>query len=87
MNSIGEDCQDLKTAYDHCFNKWFSKQFLKGNRKDPCKELFNVYQNCVKVFTTVGCIHNTLQRSFTTVLVVVVVVVLGRQLAIKLIAH
>ena len=49
MNSIGQECQELKEAYDNCFNKWFSEQFLKGKKKDPCKELFGVYQSCVKV--------------------------------------
>lgn len=48
MNSIGPECQELKNAYDACFNKWFSEQFLKGITHDPCKSLFQVYQNCVK---------------------------------------
>lgn len=47
-NSIGEECQELKVAYDNCFNKWFAEQFLKGNTNDPCKALFGVYQTCVK---------------------------------------
>jgi TRIAP1/MDM35 family protein len=52
MNSIGEECQELKNAYDACFNKWFSEEFLKGKKKDPCNGLFKVYQNCVKVKLT-----------------------------------
>lgn len=30
MNSIGEDCNELKTKYDSCFNQWFSEKFLRG---------------------------------------------------------
>jgi TRIAP1/MDM35 family protein len=30
MNSIGENCNELKTKYDACFNQWFSEKFLKG---------------------------------------------------------
>ena len=49
MNSISQDCQQLKTDYDVCFNKWFREKFLKGSKKDDCAELFKSYQNCVKV--------------------------------------
>ncbi|XP_046572781.1 TP53-regulated inhibitor of apoptosis 1-like [Haliotis rubra] len=48
MNSVGQECQDLKKAYDDCFNKWFSDKFLKGQKEDECAPLFRVYQNCVK---------------------------------------
>ena len=49
MNSISPECQELKEKYDSCFNKWFSEKFLKGNTKDECGALFEVYQDCVKV--------------------------------------
>lgn len=49
MNSISPECQELKEKYDACFNKWFSEKFLKGNTKDECSALFEVYQECVKV--------------------------------------
>lgn len=49
MNSISPECQELKEKYDACFNKWFSEKFLKGNTKDECGALFEVYQDCVKV--------------------------------------
>ena len=49
MNSVGKECQELKHAYDECFNKWFAESFLKGKKDDPCSELFKAYQACVKV--------------------------------------
>ncbi|KAK7487900.1 hypothetical protein BaRGS_00020801 [Batillaria attramentaria] len=48
MNSVGEECQELKKAYDECFNKWFSERFLKGVTDDSCADHFRVYQECVK---------------------------------------
>ena len=50
MNSIGKDCNDLKTKYDACFQVWFSEKFLKGDTsEDMCKPLFIVYKDCVRV--------------------------------------
>lgn len=50
MNSIGENCNELKAKYDSCFNAWFSDSFLKGNTDDStCKPLFKIYQKCVQV--------------------------------------
>lgn len=50
MNSIGENCNELKKDYDACFNSWFAEQFLKGNTNDAaCAPLFKAYQKCVKV--------------------------------------
>lgn len=50
MNSIGEDCKDLKHNYDACFNNWFADKFLKGvTDESMCAPLFRVYQQCVKV--------------------------------------
>lgn len=49
MNSIGDDCMELKKQYDTCFNSWFSEKFLKGHTDDgQCAPLFKIYQNCVK---------------------------------------
>ncbi|XP_072020543.1 TP53-regulated inhibitor of apoptosis 1-like [Amphiura filiformis] len=49
MNSIGEECTELKREYDACFNAWFSDKFLKGKYKnDPCAGIFQKYQACVK---------------------------------------
>jgi len=48
MNSVGEECNDLKKQYDACFNKWFAEKFLKGDTKDICAPLFKAYQTCVK---------------------------------------
>jgi len=48
MESVGEDCKELKHTYDECFNNWFANKFLKGVKDDPCKTLFEVYQTCVK---------------------------------------
>jgi TRIAP1/MDM35 family protein len=53
MNSLGEECNDLKQSYDACFNLWFAEKFLKGDAKaddvDMCKPIFLVYRECVRV--------------------------------------
>lgn len=50
MNSIGENCNELKRDYDACFNSWFAEKFLRGNTNDSaCASLFKDYQQCVKV--------------------------------------
>ncbi|CAD7011851.1 TP53-regulated inhibitor of apoptosis 1-like [Ceratitis capitata] len=49
MNSLGDDCTELKKQYDACFNSWFSEHFLKGRHDDSlCAPIFKVYQDCVK---------------------------------------
>lgn len=48
MNSVSTECQELKTAYDSCFNSWFKEEFLKGSTRDSCSVLFKSYQDCVK---------------------------------------
>ncbi|XP_055690491.1 TP53-regulated inhibitor of apoptosis 1-like [Lutzomyia longipalpis] len=49
MNSIGENCNELKRSYDACFNNWFADKFLKGSLDESqCEPLFKVYQQCVK---------------------------------------
>lgn len=49
MNSISEECTQLKREYDACFNVWFSDHFLKGNYNDSmCSTLLKTYQECVK---------------------------------------
>lgn len=48
MNSIGKECDELKKVYEDCFNSWFSEKFLRGNKQDPCADLFLKYQACVK---------------------------------------
>ncbi|CAH0715665.1 unnamed protein product, partial [Brenthis ino] len=49
MNSIGEECTELKKKYDDCFNSWFSDRFLKGDHDDSmCAGIFKIYQECVK---------------------------------------
>ena len=50
MNSISEECTDLKKNYDACFNSWYTEKFLRGETKsEPCKELFESYRACVLV--------------------------------------
>lgn len=50
MNSIGDNCNELKKQYDSCFLTWFSEKFLKGDTNDEmCAPYFKVYQQCVKV--------------------------------------
>ncbi|KAL3185713.1 hypothetical protein MRX96_028616 [Rhipicephalus microplus] len=48
MNSVGEECNELKQKYDACFHSWFSEQFLRGRKEDHCASLLKVYQECVK---------------------------------------
>ncbi|XP_073485399.1 TP53-regulated inhibitor of apoptosis 1 [Aquarana catesbeiana] len=49
MNSVGEECTDMKREYDQCFNRWFAEKFLKGEGSgDPCTELFRRYRSCVQ---------------------------------------
>ncbi|KAG8455800.1 hypothetical protein GDO86_001844 [Hymenochirus boettgeri] len=49
MNSVGEECTDMKREYDQCFNRWFAEKFLKGEcGGDPCTELFQRYTQCVQ---------------------------------------
>ncbi|OCU01779.1 hypothetical protein XELAEV_18007556mg [Xenopus laevis] len=49
MNSVGEECTDMKREYDQCFNRWFAEKFLKGEGSgDPCTELFRRYRECVQ---------------------------------------
>lgn len=56
MNSIGENCNELKKQYDACFNNWFAEQFLRGSTNDQaCAPLFKVYQQCVKVWPPKVC--------------------------------
>lgn len=50
MSSIAEECNELKKAYDDCFNAWFSEKFLKGDKNlSRCDALLNLYTGCVKV--------------------------------------
>lgn len=49
MNSIAEECNNLKKSYDECFNKWFSEQFLKGIMNEACVPMFKAYQTCITV--------------------------------------
>uniref|UniRef100_UPI00358ECC1C TP53-regulated inhibitor of apoptosis 1 n=1 Tax=Myxine glutinosa TaxID=7769 RepID=UPI00358ECC1C len=50
MNSVGEECTELKRQYDVCFNRWFSQVFLKGRGQssEPCPEIYRKYRDCVQ---------------------------------------
>ncbi|KAJ1966399.1 Mitochondrial distribution and morphology protein 35 [Dipsacomyces acuminosporus] len=48
MESIGKECTPLKHEYDACFNKWYSEQFLNGEKTNDCAEAFKKYQECLK---------------------------------------
>jgi len=49
MQSVGAECNELKSKYDSCFQVWFSEKFLKGDpSEDMCKPLFIVYRDCVR---------------------------------------
>lgn len=63
MNSIGEECTELKKQYDACFNSWFSDKFLKGDNNDSvCAPIFKVYQQCVKVIPSCSIFKNALSN-------------------------
>ncbi|XP_046849675.1 uncharacterized protein C119.18-like [Xenia sp. Carnegie-2017] len=48
MNSISDECNDLKKKYDTCFNSWYTESFLRGDtQSEPCRELFESYRSCV----------------------------------------
>jgi hypothetical protein len=52
MESLDPACNELKHAYDACFNGWFTDSFLKGEHKGmetPCDEILQFYTACVKV--------------------------------------
>lgn len=54
MDSIGEECKELKKKYDECFNEWFG-EYLKGKTADTCHVLFREYRTCVhKVLESKG---------------------------------
>ncbi|CAG0894545.1 unnamed protein product [Cyprideis torosa] len=49
MNSLDPACNELKHAYDACFNKWFAEKFLRGVTDDSeCSELLKSYRACVR---------------------------------------
>ncbi|ODN00015.1 TP53-regulated inhibitor of apoptosis 1 [Orchesella cincta] len=50
MDSLDKKCNDLKHAYDSCFNTWFSEKFLKSQFKEacPCDSIMKLYAECVK---------------------------------------
>lgn len=54
MDSIGEECRELKKKYDECFNEWFG-EYLKGKNADTCHGVFKEYRECVhKVLISKG---------------------------------
>ena len=54
MNSIGEECNELKQSYDACFNVWFAEKFLKSEAKEESKldQLKNFLQDQKQSKTT-----------------------------------
>ncbi len=49
MTSLAPECAELKTAYDTCFNKWYSEKFLKGDVSQDCEDVFRLYKACLSV--------------------------------------
>jgi len=41
-------CPHLKLAYETCFQKWYSEEFLRGSKTLKCHKEFDAYQKCVK---------------------------------------
>eukprot|EP00055_Hartaetosiga_balthica_P004558 m.12102 g.12102 ORF g.12102 m.12102 type:complete len:91 (-) comp3954_c0_seq1:263-535(-) len=50
MESIDGRCTAEKKEYEKCFNAWYVGEFLKGGgrKNDPCTELFEKYNKCLK---------------------------------------
>nr|GEZ93988.1 hypothetical protein [Tanacetum cinerariifolium] len=41
-------CADLRTAYNNCFNRWYSDKFLKGVwDKEECVAEWEKYRDCL----------------------------------------
>lgn len=54
MDSVGEECRELKKKYDDCFNEWFGK-YLEGKTTSGCQDIFREYRQCVhKVLASKG---------------------------------
>jgi hypothetical protein len=49
MESLGPQCTQAKTAYESCFNTWYTNKFLKGKVDNECDELFQDYRRCILV--------------------------------------
>jgi hypothetical protein len=50
MQSTAPQCSVAKTRYETCFNHWYAKKFLQGERgADDCADLFATYHACLKV--------------------------------------
>jgi len=50
MASLDPECNDLKQKYDDCFNYWFARKFLNGEKDlSMCDDLMKEYSKCVKV--------------------------------------
>jgi TRIAP1/MDM35 family protein len=47
MESIDKRCTELKRKYESCFNAWYAGAYLRGDRNDPCTELFKEYRLCI----------------------------------------
>eukprot|EP00871_Galdieria_phlegrea_P005540 jgi/Galph1/5988/GphlegSOOS_G4630.1 len=45
-----ERCVKAKESYEECFFRWYRESFLKGVTDNPCKELWEAYETCVKQF-------------------------------------
>lgn len=49
MESIDHECTKLKQQYETCFYAWYSENFLKGDTRDACEDLFQQYRACIDV--------------------------------------
>eukprot|EP00049_Salpingoeca_infusionum_P001248 m.46683 g.46683 ORF g.46683 m.46683 type:complete len:120 (-) comp10933_c0_seq5:157-516(-) len=49
MPSVAEECTQAKHEYERCFNQWYTNEFIKGSKKDPCSHLLKAYNKCLKV--------------------------------------
>lgn len=43
-------CQELKEKHDTCFLKWYNDKFLRGTITIDCKEEWEEYQYCLRVW-------------------------------------
>lgn len=48
--SFAPECTPAKKEYDDCFNKWYTKKFLKGKSiENECTEFWDNYIECINI--------------------------------------
>ncbi len=46
--NLASYCPPLKYAYENCFQRWYTQEFLPGHSETlPCQKEYSEYQKCV----------------------------------------